>query len=197
MREEMEFHLESRIATLVSRGMTPKEAARTARIEFGSAEARRDECREVLGYRPWDELRADLRFAARGAAQPSGLFRDRRRDSGGRHRRQQRVLHPLLAPRPQAAAHTGRGAALRSHRPGSPRSSPPLAGRRWRSRRCAQASRQQVEGLYSCRTIQMLVLEPVQRLGLISFVSGNYFRLLSGAAGGGARFSRSGAKRSR
>src|SRR6185436_11006846 len=52
-----------------------------------------------------------------------------------------------------------------------------------------QASRQEVEGLYTTRTIQVLVLEPAQRLSLVSFVSGNYFRLLGGSAAIGRTFS--------
>jgi len=36
MQEEMQFHLESRQADLIRRGIDPAEAARQARIEFGS-----------------------------------------------------------------------------------------------------------------------------------------------------------------
>jgi hypothetical protein len=56
MREEMEFHRAARTSDLVDRGMDPEEAARTARLEFGNAEAWREECRKELGYWPWDEL---------------------------------------------------------------------------------------------------------------------------------------------
>ena len=52
MREEMEFHRESRISDLVDRGLDPDEAARTARLEFGNTDAWREECRKELGYRP-------------------------------------------------------------------------------------------------------------------------------------------------
>jgi predicted permease len=65
MREEMEFHRAARTSDLVDRGMDPEEAARTARLEFGNAEAYREECRKELGYRPWDDLYADLRYAVR------------------------------------------------------------------------------------------------------------------------------------
>jgi hypothetical protein len=66
MHEEMEFHRENRISDLVASGMDPEEAARTARLEFGNAEAFREECRSELGYRPWDDCTqiCDLPFAA-------------------------------------------------------------------------------------------------------------------------------------
>jgi hypothetical protein len=73
MREEMEFHRDVRISDLIARGMDPEEAARTARVEFGNAEAYREECRKELGYRPWDELYADLRFAIRGMKNNPGF----------------------------------------------------------------------------------------------------------------------------
>jgi hypothetical protein len=73
MREEMEFHRAARTSDLIDRGMDPNEAARTARLEFGNAEAYREECRKELGYRPWDELSADLRFAARGMTKNPGF----------------------------------------------------------------------------------------------------------------------------
>src|SRR5262245_45574897 len=73
MREEMKSHFDARVADLTARGMDPDEAAQTARREFGSAERHREACRDELGYRPWDELYADLRFAFRGMRNSCGF----------------------------------------------------------------------------------------------------------------------------
>ena len=65
MLEEMEFHLERRAEDLERQGMDGAEARRQARLEFGSIEGYREEGRAALGYRLLDELRGDLRYAAR------------------------------------------------------------------------------------------------------------------------------------
>ena len=50
MDEELAFHLESRIADLVRRGLSREEAARTAKIEFGSTLlTQKEEMRASLG----------------------------------------------------------------------------------------------------------------------------------------------------
>ncbi|HEY2432052.1 MAG TPA: ABC transporter permease [Vicinamibacterales bacterium] len=66
MDAEMRFHLESRTADLVGRGLPPAEAARQARLEFGSIEKQKDEARAGAGLRRLDELGGDLRYACRG-----------------------------------------------------------------------------------------------------------------------------------
>ena len=50
MNDEMRFHLEARTADLVRRGLSPADAARRARLEFGSIEKQKDLARasEVL-----------------------------------------------------------------------------------------------------------------------------------------------------
>ncbi len=65
MTDEMRFHVESRAADLVRRGLSPAEAARRARLEFGSIEKQKDEARAGAGLRLLDELRADVRYAGR------------------------------------------------------------------------------------------------------------------------------------
>ena len=65
MDAEMRFHLEARAADLVARGVTPLDAARQARIEFGSIEKQKDLARAGIGLRVVDELGGDLRFAVR------------------------------------------------------------------------------------------------------------------------------------
>ena len=65
MHDELRFHIESYADDLVRGGLSPEEALRRARIEFGAIEAKREECRASLGLRLWDELRADVRHALR------------------------------------------------------------------------------------------------------------------------------------
>ena len=65
MADEIDFHLQSRAEDLVRTGLTPTEATRRARIEFGGVEAYKERCRETRGHATWDAFRADLRYAVR------------------------------------------------------------------------------------------------------------------------------------
>lgn len=66
MDAELRFHIEAYTEDLIRSGLDRREAERRARIEFGSAEAFKDECRRSWGYQFVDEFRADLRYALRG-----------------------------------------------------------------------------------------------------------------------------------
>ena len=57
MDEEFRLHVELRAADLVRAGVSPAEAQRQARLEFGCAELHKDAAREARGLRPFDELR--------------------------------------------------------------------------------------------------------------------------------------------
>ena len=65
MDNELHFHLERYTEDLISEGVSPEEALRRARAEFGAIEARKEECREALGHRFFDDLRSDVRYAFR------------------------------------------------------------------------------------------------------------------------------------
>ena len=65
MDDELRFHVESRAADLVRRGLSPEEAARRARVEFGSIEKHKEESRASFGLRLLDEVRGDVRYARR------------------------------------------------------------------------------------------------------------------------------------
>jgi len=73
MDTELKFHIESFADDLVRRGATREEALRRARLEFGGIEVHKEECRESLGFRLWDELRADCRYALRMMRQNPGF----------------------------------------------------------------------------------------------------------------------------
>ena len=65
MSEELRFHVDQYMADLIRAGVPPPEAARRARIEFGSLNSTQEECREAGGLQPFDELRRQLRHAGR------------------------------------------------------------------------------------------------------------------------------------
>ena len=65
MQDEMRVHLELYQAELRRQGVAEAEARRRALAEFGSVEARKEECREAVGLRLFDELRGDVSYALR------------------------------------------------------------------------------------------------------------------------------------
>ena len=65
MAEELKFHIEQYAGDLVRSGVAPEEAARRARMEFGSLETVRGDCREARGLDVFDELLREVRHAAR------------------------------------------------------------------------------------------------------------------------------------
>lgn len=65
MQDEMRAHLELYEADLRRRGLSEGEAHRRAFADFGSPDARKDECREAVGLRLFDELRGDAGYALR------------------------------------------------------------------------------------------------------------------------------------
>ncbi|HSY70247.1 MAG TPA: ABC transporter permease [Edaphobacter sp.] len=65
MDAEVRFHLEARTADLMRSGLGPQEAMRQARLEFGSVASHKDEMRNSLNLRWWDDLWCDLRYAVR------------------------------------------------------------------------------------------------------------------------------------
>jgi predicted permease len=65
MEAELANHLESLTADLARSGYSPAEAVRQARIALGSMVVHKHEMRGSLGLRLWDDLGADLRYAAR------------------------------------------------------------------------------------------------------------------------------------
>ncbi len=65
MDEELRFHMQSYADDLCKQGIGKQEAWRRARLEFGPVEALKEECRDSLGLRLWDELRSDVRSGFR------------------------------------------------------------------------------------------------------------------------------------
>jgi hypothetical protein len=65
MAAEMEAHLAERTDDLISRGLSPAEAVRQARLEFGAVQHYREECRSARGWRWMDEFLGDIRYVLR------------------------------------------------------------------------------------------------------------------------------------
>jgi predicted permease len=65
MEAELADHLARLTDDLVRSGFEPSEAARRARIALGPALMHKEAMRASLGLKWWDELRGDLRYAAR------------------------------------------------------------------------------------------------------------------------------------
>ncbi len=76
MEAEFRLHMELRAEDLVRSGLTPAQAARRARIEFGSKDSFKDRGREARGLRIFDSLRfsmLDLKLGGRMLAKHPGL----------------------------------------------------------------------------------------------------------------------------
>ena len=63
--DELRFHLEQQIEKGVGAGLSREEAARRARLSFGTLDRTREECRDVRGTRLLDHARQDLAYAIR------------------------------------------------------------------------------------------------------------------------------------
>jgi len=62
---ELRFHLEQRARELAEAGVTPEEAGRRARIEFGGVEGIKEECRESRRVHVIETLLQDIRYSLR------------------------------------------------------------------------------------------------------------------------------------
>src|SRR5687768_6006762 len=65
MAAELRFHVDAYTADLVARGVPADEAARRARMEFGSVDSVRTDCRAARRLGLLDALLQDLRYAVR------------------------------------------------------------------------------------------------------------------------------------
>jgi putative ABC transport system permease protein len=73
MDAELQVHIQAYTADLVRSGMSPDEAARRARIEFGGLESIKEECREARGLKWPDEVRQNVRYAFRALRKAPGF----------------------------------------------------------------------------------------------------------------------------
>jgi putative ABC transport system permease protein len=72
LEEEIRTHLELEADRLRERGLSDSEARAAARRKFGSPAMVVEDSRRFWGFRVWDELAADLRYAFRGFRKDRG-----------------------------------------------------------------------------------------------------------------------------
>lgn len=65
MNQELRDHMERYTSDLVRSGVSPEEATKRARVEFGDLNTVEEECREARWLHPFDELLRQTRYAAR------------------------------------------------------------------------------------------------------------------------------------
>ncbi|QOY88350.1 ABC transporter permease [Paludibaculum fermentans] len=65
MTEELRFHIEEYTQDLIRSGLSPQEAERQARIEFGGVNTVQEECREARRLHLFDALGRESRYAVR------------------------------------------------------------------------------------------------------------------------------------
>jgi predicted permease len=65
LEKELRYHVERRIAELVTVGVNPQEAARRVRIEFGGPEEIKEACRDARGTRWLEDFIRDCRYGLR------------------------------------------------------------------------------------------------------------------------------------
>src|SRR5580704_14902997 len=65
MTEELRFHIEQYTDDLVRAGVPREEAGRRARMELGSINSVKGDCREARGLHLFDELLRETSYAAR------------------------------------------------------------------------------------------------------------------------------------
>jgi putative ABC transport system permease protein len=63
--QELRFHLDRRIDDHISVGMTPEEASRRARLQFGGIDRAKEEVRDTQWETWWENLFRDFRYALR------------------------------------------------------------------------------------------------------------------------------------
>ena len=72
LSDELAFHVEMQARKNAAEGLSPTEAIRLARIQFGVGDAAKEECRDARGVQMFDELVRNIMYT----------FRNLRRDAG-------------------------------------------------------------------------------------------------------------------
>lgn len=71
--EELQLHLEMQTRKNLARGLFPEEARRQARLQFGSVEPAKEQCRDARGVNLVETLWRDFRYAVRSFRRTPGF----------------------------------------------------------------------------------------------------------------------------
>src|ERR1051325_8598764 len=71
--EELRFHIQQQTDKLVAAGLSPEEAARRVRLEFGGLDEVKEECRDARGIGAVEEIARNMRYGARSLARRPGF----------------------------------------------------------------------------------------------------------------------------
>src|ERR1700691_5689171 len=70
---ELQFHIDAHTQQLVETGVSPQEAARRARIEFGRVDVQKEKYRFAIGLQPLHEIAGDIRYGLRSLYKNPGV----------------------------------------------------------------------------------------------------------------------------
>jgi len=73
LQAELQSHLEMQARKNLSAGLTPQEARRQARLQFGGFESAKEECRDARGVNFVETLSRDVGYAFRGFRRTPGF----------------------------------------------------------------------------------------------------------------------------
>jgi predicted permease len=73
LQKELQFHLNEHENVLISRGHSPEQARREARVALGGPEQVKEKCRDARGTRWAEEFLQDTRYTLRGFRQKPGF----------------------------------------------------------------------------------------------------------------------------
>ncbi|HTH01108.1 MAG TPA: ABC transporter permease [Vicinamibacterales bacterium] len=71
--DELRFHLDRQKDKYLASGMSPTEAARRVRLDFGTTDSIKDQCRDAWGVRALDETARNIRYAVRALRKRPGF----------------------------------------------------------------------------------------------------------------------------
>lgn len=71
--DELRFHLERQRDKYIASGMPARDAARRVRIDFGTTDAIKEECRDARGIHAFEEIIRNVRYARRTLARRPGF----------------------------------------------------------------------------------------------------------------------------
>src|SRR5271168_3180102 len=70
---ELQFHIDAHTQQLIETGVSPQEAARRARIEFGCVDVQKEKYRSAIGLQSLHEIGGDIRYGLRSLRKNAGV----------------------------------------------------------------------------------------------------------------------------